>query len=134
MRTGSFGIACFGAVLALALLFVSPGRAEEEGNTLMVEDGKQISIEYTLKLDDGTTADSNVGGEPLIFQQGAHQILPALETELSGMKVDDSKQVVLSPEQGYGTVDPDAFRTVETDAVPAEAREAGAVLIAQDPG
>jgi FKBP-type peptidyl-prolyl cis-trans isomerase 2 len=134
MRTVFSGLVCFGAVLALAALYVSPGRAEKEGSIPMVEDGKQISIEYTLTLDDGTTADSNVGGEPLIFQQGAHQILPSLESELTGMKIDDSKQVVLSPEQGYGTVDPDAFRTVEMDAVPAEAREAGAVLIAQDPG
>jgi FKBP-type peptidyl-prolyl cis-trans isomerase 2 len=98
----------------------------------MVEDGKTISIEYTLKLDDGTTVDTNVGGDPLEFEQGASQILPALESALAGLAVDDTKQVTLSPEDGYGAVDPGAFRTVELDAVPEDAREVGTLLIAQD--
>ena len=111
----------------------SHARADEEGESPMIENGKTVFIEYTLKLDDGTTADTNVGGEPLIFEQGTRQILPALEAELMGLKVDDTKQVKLSPEDGYGPVDPEAFREVETDSVPEDAREVGMLLLAQDP-
>jgi len=98
----------------------------------VVENGKKISIEYTLKLDDGSTADTNVGGEPLVFEQGSSQILPALEAELAGLKVDESKQVKLSPEHGYGEVNAEAFLTVGIETIPEEARKVGAVLIAQD--
>jgi FKBP-type peptidyl-prolyl cis-trans isomerase len=68
----------------------------------VVKDGSTVSIEYTLKLDDGSTADTNVGGEPLVYVQGEQQILPALEDKLAGMKADESRTVVLSPEEGYG--------------------------------
>lgn len=99
----------------------------------MIEDGRTISIEYTLKLEDGSTADSNVGRDPLVYQQGEGQILPALEQSLAGLHVDDTKSVELSPEQGYGVSDPNAFQTVPLDAIPEDARTAGAQLISESP-
>jgi FKBP-type peptidyl-prolyl cis-trans isomerase 2 len=98
----------------------------------MIDNGKMVFIEYTLKLDDGTTADSNVGGEPLVFEQGAHQILPALEAALLGLRIDDTKQVSLSPEEGYGPIDSEAFREVELEAVPEDGRTVGMLLMTQD--
>lgn len=98
----------------------------------MVQDGKRVSIEYTLKLDDGSTADTNVGREPLTYTQGQGQILPALENALEGLAVDDSKAVTLPPEQGYGTVDPERVQTVPVDQIPEGAREVGAQLVAAD--
>src|SRR5512145_3162866 len=53
--------------------------AAEPAKPATVEAGRKVSIEYTLTLDDGEQADSNVGGQPLVFEQGKHQILPALE-------------------------------------------------------
>lgn len=99
----------------------------------MIQDGRTISIEYTLKLDDGSTADTNVGEEPLVYQQGSAQILPALEQSLSGLEVGDTKQVTLSPEEGYGPVDSGAYETVNSDLIPEDARHAGAQLVAQSP-
>jgi FKBP-type peptidyl-prolyl cis-trans isomerase 2 len=118
-------------VTGLLLLISTPARADDEGGAKVVENGKQISIEYTLRLEDGTTADTNVGGEPLKFEHGSSNILPALEAALVGMKVDESKQVKLSAEQGYGPVNPDAYQTVQLDAIPEEARQVGVVLVAQ---
>jgi FKBP-type peptidyl-prolyl cis-trans isomerase SlyD len=100
---------------------------------MTITDGRKVGIEYTLKLDDGTTVDTNVGGKPLVFEQGGGEILPALEHSLQGMQVNDTKQVTLSPEQGYGTVKSEAYRAVATDLVPAEAREVGTPLMLQAP-
>ncbi len=97
----------------------------------MVSDGNRVSIEYTLKLDDGSTADTNVGGEALIYVHGESQILPALEGELLGLKVGDTKQVSLTAAQGYGEVDASLFQTVPTSAVPEGARTVGTELVAQ---
>jgi FKBP-type peptidyl-prolyl cis-trans isomerase 2 len=98
----------------------------------VVENGRQISIEYTLTLDDGTTADTNVGEEPLTFTHGDGEILEALEAALAGLEVDDEKQVRIAAEDGYGLVDPDAFDRAPLDAIPADARHVGALLVAED--
>lgn len=98
----------------------------------VIEEGSTVSLEFTLKLDDGSTAETNVGGEPLTFQHGKKQILPAVERQLLGLKVDDAKQVTLSAADAYGPVDPEAFQEVKRDLVPEHARKAGAALVAQD--
>jgi FKBP-type peptidyl-prolyl cis-trans isomerase 2 len=104
--------------------------AEEEAKPVVAE-GKQISIEYTLTLEGGEVADSNVGEDALTYTQGAGQILPALEQALVGMAVGDTRNVELSAAEGYGVVDPELFQTVEASMVPEDARHAGAQLMAQ---
>ena len=99
----------------------------------MIEEGSTVSIEYTLTLDDGETADTNVGGEALVYSQGQEEILPALEETLIGLEVGDTKKVVLTAEEGYGLVDPDGFQDVEPDLVPDDARTVGTMLVASDP-
>jgi FKBP-type peptidyl-prolyl cis-trans isomerase 2 len=100
----------------------------------VVTDGSQVSIEYTLKLDDGTEVDSNVGKEPLVYTQGGGQMLPGLEKALVDLGVDDTKHVKLTAADGYGEVDPEAFRDVGVEQVPEEARKVGALLVAGGPG
>ena len=99
----------------------------------MIEDGSKVSIEYTLTLDDGSTADTNVGGEPLVYNQGQQEILPALEEALVGLAAGDTKKVMLTAEEGYGLVDSDGFQDVEADIVPEDARTVGTMLVASDP-
>lgn len=126
------------AVLPLCLLASAAGAEEAtpepaaEAAPKVVAEGSKVSIEYTLKLDDGSTADTNVGQEPLVYEQGKGQMLPALEKQLVGLKVNDSRKVDLSAEEGYGAVDPDAFHSVPADQIPAEGRTPGAVMIAED--
>lgn len=99
----------------------------------MIEDGKTVSLEYTLKLEDGTQADGNVGGEPLVYEQGAQQILPALEQAIAGMEESQTKEVTLEAEQAFGDVNPDLRQEVESEVVPEEARREGAQLVSEDP-
>ena len=98
----------------------------------MIEHGRLVSIEYTLTLDDGSTADTNVGEEPLVYTQGGGEILDALEAALAGLDVDDEKQVRILAEHGYGPIDPDAFDQVAHEDIPEDAREVGAMLVAED--
>ena len=99
----------------------------------MIENGNAVSIEYTLKLDDGTTVDTNVDQDPLTYTQGSSEILPALEEALAGQEVGDVKQVKLTAEQGYGAVNTDAYQEVELDMVPEDARTVGTMLVATTP-
>jgi FKBP-type peptidyl-prolyl cis-trans isomerase SlyD len=121
------------AALAALFLFLSGAPSVAEEDALVVQEGSTVSIEYTLKLSDGTTADSNVGGEPLVYVQGEQQILPALEAKLLGMKAEESREITLSPEEAYGPVQPEGFQTVPLEIIPDDARHEGARLVGQGP-
>ena len=120
-----------GAVLLTSVAL--PAQAQS-ASALTIDNGRTVSIEYTLKLDDGRTVDTNVGGQPLVYEQGKQQILPALEQSLQGLGVDARKAITLPPEQGYGVVNPQAIQPVPIDAVPADARQVGTQLLVQGPG
>lgn len=104
----------------------------ETGNPLTISDGKIISMEYTLTLDDKQVIDTNVGKDPLTFTQGSHQIIPGLETALEGMKTGESKEVTVNPEQGYGEVNPKAIQEVPIDKIPPQGRKVGMQLRGED--
>jgi FKBP-type peptidyl-prolyl cis-trans isomerase 2 len=99
----------------------------------MIKSGKKVSLEYTVFLTDGTQIDTNVGEDPLVFVHGSHQVFPALEQAIVGLKPGDTKQIMLKAEEAYGPVVPEAYKEVDIDAVPAPYRYAGAVLGVQDP-
>lgn len=101
---------------------------EQKEEDLTVSLGKNISIEYTLKLDDDTVVDSNVGSMPLKFVHGAKSIIPGLEDALTGMKIGESKQVTITPEDGYGPVDQGGFLEISKDQVPQESLKVGEII------
>jgi FKBP-type peptidyl-prolyl cis-trans isomerase SlyD len=82
-----------------------------------VQDGVVVSMEYTLRVD-GEVIDSSVGQEPLQFLAGYGNIIPGLEREMAGMKVGDSKDVVVEPSLGYGEYDDAAFMDVPRGEFP----------------
>ncbi|PWH14421.1 MAG: peptidylprolyl isomerase [Anaerolineae bacterium] len=84
-----------------------------------VQDGQVVSMEYTLHVD-GQLIDSSQGRAPLEFLQGAGNIIPGLEDELYGMEVGETKNVIVSAEDGYGELDPDAFVDVPRAQFPTE--------------
>ncbi len=98
----------------------------------MVSSGKEVSLEYTLKLDNDEVIDSNVGDAPLTYTQGSGQIITGLESALEGMQVGDSKHVTVKPEDGYGAVNPEAFQEVPKENIPPDALKVGTELIGRD--
>src|SRR5215813_11257713 len=96
-------------VLAIVLAMgvppgVSQAQAPEPQPT--VAEGKLVSLEYTLTLDDQSVVESNVGAKPLTYTHGSHQLIPGLEKALEGMTVGATKQVTVTPADGYGETDP----------------------------
>jgi FKBP-type peptidyl-prolyl cis-trans isomerase SlyD len=63
---------------------------------------KAVSIEYTLTNDDGDVIDSSAGGAPLVYLQGAGNIIPGLEKALDGKAVGEELTVTVEPEDAYG--------------------------------
>lgn len=84
-----------------------------------VADDVVVSIDYTLTVE-GEVVDSTEGDEPLAFLQGHQNIIPGLESELCGMKIGESKTVVVPPSQAYGEIDPDNIIDVPRSEFPAD--------------
>ncbi len=83
---------------------------------MQISDKKVASINYNLKNDAGEILDSSEGGEPLIYLQGAGNIIPGLEKALLGKQVGDTLEVTVAPEEGYGPVHEEMIQTVPRDA------------------
>lgn len=119
-----------GAMLALSLTTASALYADDD---LAIADGLEVSLEYTLSIDDKdkTEVATNVGGQPLTFVQGSHQILPSLETAITGLKKGDKKNVELAAADAFGAYDEEAVMTVKKEQIPADA-VAGSMLSTPD--
>lgn len=84
---------------------------------LKIKDGIVVSLDYTLRLDDGEIVDSSEEG-PLEYLHGYGEIIPGLEKALVGLTVGDNKKVVVSAAEAYGEVDMDAFEIVPRSMFP----------------
>jgi len=97
-----------------------------------VQDGVVVSMEYTLKID-GEQIDSSEGQGPLQFLAGHGNIVAGLESEMKGMKIGDSKNVVVAPADGYGEFDAEAFMDVPSNQFPSDMKvEEGMELTVRD--
>ncbi len=84
-----------------------------------VQNGLVVSMDYKLTVDD-EALDSSEGVGPLQFLVGHDNIVAGLEREMLGMKIGESKDVVVSPEDGYGEFDDEAFMEVPRSEFPAD--------------
>lgn len=93
--------------------------AKDKGKDIVVENGKEVSFNYTLTVDN-EVVDSSQGKEPLNYVHGEGKIIPGLARQLEGLHVGDEKNITVQPEEAYGQVNPDALREVPRSQLPAD--------------
>ena len=69
---------------------------------MKIEKNKVVSINYTLKDNDGLVIDSSNGKDPLAYIHGIGSLIVGLENELNGKAVGDKISTTIQPEEGYG--------------------------------
>lgn len=84
---------------------------------LVVGDGQVVSMEYTLRVD-GQVLDTSEGREPLQYLHGAGNIISGLESQMTGMAVGESRDVIVAARDGYGETNPQAFMDVTRQDFP----------------
>lgn len=77
-----------------------------------ISDKCVVAFHYTLTNGAGETLDSSTGREPLKYLHGARNIVPGLEQALEGKSAGDEVKVEVSPDQGYGAVNPELVQKV----------------------
>lgn len=71
-----------------------------------IESGTVVTFHYTLRDEAGSELESSRGGEPSAYLHGANNIIPGLESAMSGRASGDVFTATVSPEQAYGLRDP----------------------------
>ena len=73
-----------------------------------VQSNSAVLVHFTLKLDDGTTAESTRNnGKPALFRLGDASLSEGLEQHLLGLKVGDKTTFSLEPDAAFGVPSPD---------------------------
>jgi FKBP-type peptidyl-prolyl cis-trans isomerase len=73
------------------------------GTGEVAQSGDTLTVNYTGKLPDGKVFDSSIDrGQPFVFPLGAGQVIKGWDQGLVGMKVGGVRELVISPEFGYG--------------------------------
>jgi len=84
-----------------------------------VVDDTVVSMAYTLTID-GKELDSSEESGPLEFIQGVHSIITGLEKGIYGMRIGETRKLVIYPEEGYGEIDPQALIDVPRKEFPVD--------------
>lgn len=80
---------------------------------MQIADKAVVSIDYTLRNDEGEILDSSEGAQPLAYLHGAANIIPGLEQALLGKKAGDELEVSVEPEDAYGEFSLELVATLE---------------------
>jgi peptidylprolyl isomerase len=83
-----------------------------------VENGLFVSVDYTLKLENGEVVDTTLGHLPMEIKAGEGKLLKRFEEALLGMSLNEAKTITLSPVEGYGEKDPDAIHSFTKEEIP----------------
>ncbi len=103
---------------------------------MKVEEGKIVTLDYTITTQSGELIESSAGrGGPLVFLFGSSGLLPGLDEALRGMEVGTEKEFDLPPEKAFGTVDSGPTMPIPKTRMPADATtKVGSMFQADLPG
>jgi FKBP-type peptidyl-prolyl cis-trans isomerase SlyD len=97
-----------------------------------IENGVVVSMAFRLVVEN-EEIDFAGENEPLEYLHGAENIVPGLETALTGRQVGDTLQVTVSPEEGYGEYDEEDIFEFDRAEIPgAENLEPGMFIEIED--
>ncbi len=71
-----------------------------------------VTFHYTLRDEAGSAMETSRGGDPAVYLHGANNIIPGLETAMTGRAAGDVFSATVNPENGYGLRNPDAVQRV----------------------
>lgn len=100
---------------------------------MQIAKDKVVTIDYTLKDDNGNVLDTSEGGD-FAYLHGARNVIPGLEKALTGKSSGDELDISVSPEEGYGVRDPEMTHTLQRSMFQSDEEiEAGMQFYAEGP-
>jgi FKBP-type peptidyl-prolyl cis-trans isomerase SlyD len=96
-----------------------------------------VIVAYTLRDSEGDIVDGSdpeMGGEPIEYVHGYGMLVPGLEIGLAGLKIGETKEIHVSPEEGFGLRDEELVMLVDREDFPAEVAEGDEFIAESDEG
>jgi FKBP-type peptidyl-prolyl cis-trans isomerase SlyD len=100
---------------------------------MKIGQNKVVSINYTLRDNEGTVIDSSEGKDPLVYIQGIGNLILGMEEGLEGKSKGDKVDIKVSPEKGYGERTDEAIQQVPISAFGGQEVQVGMQFHAQTP-
>jgi len=102
----------------------------------MIDKNSTIAAHITMKLSDGSAADSTkVNNKPAKIQLGDSSISPAFEAQLVGLSKGDKKEFTLEAKDAFGDTNPDNIHYVDKSRFSHDApAEIGNIITFTQPG
>jgi FKBP-type peptidyl-prolyl cis-trans isomerase SlyD len=85
-----------------------------------IEPNARVVLDYTLRDSDDDVVDASDGeeGEPIVYIHGYGMLVPGLEKALAGLEVGAKREIIVSPEEGFGERDEDLVLEVDRSEMP----------------
>jgi len=80
--------------------------------------GDSVKVRYTGKSTDGELFGSTMGRPPLKVRIGSGELVPGLEAGIVGMKLGETRKLIVTPEHGFGERLEDLVISVDPTEVP----------------
>ena len=101
---------------------------------LTIGAGSQVTMFFTLSLEDGTVADATEKDEPFTFTMGDGALIEGLELMLYGLKVGDKQCLSIEPQDAFGFSDIENIHTLPRETFAADLpTEPGTVIEFETP-
>jgi FKBP-type peptidyl-prolyl cis-trans isomerase SlyD len=95
---------------------------------MKIQKNKVVAVSYELEVE-GKTADKAGSEAPLEYIHGTGMLLPKFEAALDGKVAGDPFEFTLSPEEGYGTYNPNYLVQLPMEAFIIDGRTATELLV-----
>jgi peptidylprolyl isomerase len=75
-----------------------------KGTGASPQNGQNVVVHYTGKLDDGSVFDSSLSrNQPFVFTLGVGQVIKGWDEGIASMQVGGKRRLVIPPKLGYGS-------------------------------
>ncbi|TDB01734.1 FKBP-type peptidyl-prolyl cis-trans isomerase [Halomonas marinisediminis] len=98
-----------------------------------IDEGMEVTLHFTLKLEDGTVVDSTRDKAPATFLLGDGNLPPGFEHPMKGMSAGESATFEITPEHAFGQHNPQNIQRLKRDDFGEEPLEIGTVMSFADP-
>lgn len=102
--------------------------SDQQANGHHIDEGMQVTLHFTLKLEDGTVVDSTRDKQPATFQVGDGNLPPGFERPITGLTAGDEGGYEIEPEHAFGQHNPQNVQMISRDDFGDETPEAGMVM------
>ncbi|MDR5907159.1 FKBP-type peptidyl-prolyl cis-trans isomerase [Franzmannia qiaohouensis] len=102
--------------------------SDQPASVHRVADGMEVTLHFTLKLEDGTVVDSTRDKRPATFQVGDGNLPPGFEAPLEGLTDGDTGSYRISPEHAFGQHNPQNVQLLKRDDFDEVEPEVGTVM------